>query len=197
MALTTSAGQGSFAVTPDQGKVLLRLARRAIAERLGLADETEPGPVGAEWLQTPRGVFVTLRTRGRLRGCIGYPEPILPLGEAVRKAAVGAAFHDPRFPPLEPEEYPEVRIEINVLTPPVAVRTVEGIEVGRHGLIVRQGSRRGLLLPSVPVEYGWDRETFLAHTCLKAGLAPDAWKSSSTTIFVFESEIFQEEEDHD
>lgn len=178
-------------LNPEQGRILLRMARGSIAQRLKL--QSEDVETNGTWLEQPQGVFVTLRIEHHLRGCIGFPEPIMPLGEAVAKAAVGAAFHDPRFPPVRKDEFPHLQIEVNVLTPPRPITDPKGIEVGRHGIIVEAHGRRGLLLPSVPVEYGWDRETFLAQTCFKAGLPPDTWKESGTIIYVFESTSFQEE----
>ncbi len=114
--------------------------------------------------------FVTLKKAGQLRGCIGYIEPHAPLIEAVADNAQSAALRDPRFAPVTPEELPDISIEVSALTPLEPVADVEEIEIGRHGLVISQGPNHGLLLPQVPVEWGWDREEFLEHTCLKAGL---------------------------
>jgi AmmeMemoRadiSam system protein A len=115
-------------------------------------------------------------------GCIGFRAAQRPLLETVREAARAAAFHDPRFPPLRPPELPEVRLEISVLSRPRPVSDLGEIQVGRHGLIVRRGPRSGLLLPQVAEEYGWDRETFLSHTCAKAGLPEDSWREAGTEM---------------
>ncbi len=137
-----------------------------------------------------RGCFVTLTIQGELRGCIGYPEPVLPLIEALVEAAIGACS-DPRFPPLEAPELPKIRIEISVLTKPKPIKPAD-VKVGRDGLIIRRGFYSGLLLPQVAEEYGWSREEFLSQTCVKAGLHPDVWKEGGTKIFAFRAEIFSE-----
>jgi AmmeMemoRadiSam system protein A len=142
-------------------------------------------------LKEKRGAFVTLTRDGRLRGCIGYPLPIKPLAAAVAEMAVAAAFDDPRFEPVRAEELREIRIEISVLSLPVPIDDPRKVIVGRHGIIISKGSRKGLLLPQVPVEYGWDRETFLRHGCLKAGLSPDDW-AKGARIEVFEAQVFHE-----
>ena len=168
---------------------LLRLARQTIASHLSGAR-----PPGAVQLVDPRahsGAFVTLHAHHDLRGCIGYPGSAQPLDEVVARCAVSAATEDPRFPPLSAGELPDVEIEISVLTPMAPVDDVREIEVGRDGLVVQDGGRRGLLLPQVATERGWDRETFLSHTCLKAGLRSDAWRSGAK-IFRFQAEVFSE-----
>jgi AmmeMemoRadiSam system protein A len=142
------------------------------------------------------GVFVTIRTDTELRGCIGSLDPTRPLPDLVAHCAVAASFEDPRFPPLTEPELVLISLEISVLTPPELVLDPLQIEVGRHGLIVEHGRRRGLLLPQVPLEWNWDRETFLAETCLKAGLPPDAWQSAAT-LLRFEAEVFGEDEPPD
>ena len=178
-------------LTEQEQQDLLRLARRAIAARLagGEASAIELGEGGAEG---PRaGAFVTLHVGGDLRGCIGYPWSDRPLREVIVQCAIGAATSDPRFPPVGPDEMGEAEIEISVLGPIEPVDDLREIEVGRHGLIAEQGYRRGLLLPQVATEHQWTREMFLSHTCLKAGLSADAWKSGAT-FFKFEAEVFAE-----
>lgn len=140
----------------------------------------------------PRGVFTTLYLGGQLRGCVGYASPIQPLYRAVGETARAAAFEDSRFWPVTPEEARELRISLSVLSPlfPIAAGQVE---VGRHGLLISDGGRRGLLLPQVPVENRWDRETFLAQTCRKAGLPQDAWRKSAV-IQAFTAEVFGDED---
>ncbi len=141
------------------------------------------------------GVFSTLTLHGMLRGCIGYPIAQYPLGVGLREAVIASAEHDPRFPPVEPEELKDIVIEISLLTPLKKIQSLDEIEVGRHGLVVEKGPYRGLLLPKVPVEYGWDKETFLQHTCLKAGLPGDAWKDPALQFYIFETYTVKEDED--
>jgi AmmeMemoRadiSam system protein A len=150
----------------------------------------------SETLKTEYGIFVTLHKNSELRGCIGYVEGIRPLQHAVEEMAISAAFKDPRFPPVTAEEFEILELEISVLSPLQEIQNIEEIEVGTHGLVIEKGYYRGLLLPQVAVEYKWDRETFLKHTCHKAGLAEDAWKDKSTKIKIFSAEIFSESE-HD
>jgi len=134
------------------------------------------------------GVFVSLHRLGQLRGCIGIIEPAENLGKTVAQCAVSAAREDPRFAPLHPEEVEDVEIEVSVLTPPEPI-DAENVVIGKHGLLIEQGSRRGLLLPQVAVEHGLDREKFLQETCRKAGIEADAWKDKDTKIFGFTCEI--------
>jgi AmmeMemoRadiSam system protein A len=141
--------------------------------------------------------FVTWKRLGRLRGCIGSVEPVLPLWADVEANAVHALLRDPRFPPATPLEFPHLRADISVLSPFVPVSDpLHAIEIGVHGLLVERGSRRGLLLPQVAAEWGWDAETFLGHACLKAGLPEDAWREgrAPATVFTFAAEVFGEEE---
>ncbi len=170
---------------------LLRLARRVItAECAGEAVEIEesPSPV----LREPRGGFVTLKKNGQLRGCIGYIEAIKPIIETVMDMAKSAAFNDWRFPPVTADEVPHIDIEISVLSPITQIDDPAVIEVGTHGIIITRGSDRGLLLPQVATERGWDRETFLEQTCVKAGLPVDIWREPGTKIEVFSADIFSE-----
>lgn len=132
--------------------------------------------------------FVTLRSAdGTLRGCIGELDARRPLVESVRGNAVSAAVRDPRFSPVGPDELDGLQIALSVLTPPRIVGDASDVVVGRHGLIVERGPRRGVLLPEVAVDHGWDRETFLAATCRKAGLSLDAWRDPETRLAVFET----------
>ncbi len=141
-------------------------------------------------LEEPRGAFTTLHLEGKLRGCIGYVSPSRSLYATVAESARAAALDDPRFPPVPPEDAPRLKIEISVLSPLRPIRP-EDVIVGRHGLVVSEGSRRGLLLPQVPIEWEWDRETFLAQTCLKAGLSADAWRHGAQ-LQGFTAEVFSE-----
>lgn len=143
-------------------------------------------------LRTYAGAFVTLRKAGALRGCIGQIEPSDPLGAVVVHCAAAAALEDPRFPPVTDQELPLLSVEVSVLTPLRAVADVDEIEVGRHGLVVARGGRRGLLLPQVAVEWKWSRDEFLAQTCRKAGLPADAWQHGAS-IFVFETQVYDED----
>ena len=178
-------------LSPEERDFLLSLAKDTIGASLRGGDAPA---VSAEMsrLKQKRGVFVTLKKRGRLRGCIGYVEALKPLAESVREMALEAAFRDPRFAPLRPEEFREVSVEISVLSPLREIQDVEEIEVGRHGLYIVRGFHAGLLLPQVATEYRWDRRTFLEETCGKAGLPPGAWREKGTRIFVFSADIFGE-----
>lgn len=175
-------------LTADQRRALLSLARQSILAHLAHGPRPHlEGGTASERL----GAFVSLHVHGDLRGCIGYPQADQPLGEVIARCAVSAASEDPRFPPLTLAELAVAVIEISVLGPVELVSDVNEIVVGRHGLILAQGYRKGLLLPQVATEHGWDRETFLGHTCLKAGLRRDAWMSGAQ-IFKFEAEVFAE-----
>ena len=192
----------------EQRKILLTIAHAAIAARLAGKPVTEaaslrPGSVSAgsagessvsEWsaLKERRGVFTTLYLRGELKGCVGYPAAMRPLAQAVAETACAAAFEDSRFLPVSEEEARELKISLSVLSPLVPIKP-DQVEVGRHGLVISDGRRRGLLLPQVAVEHEWDRETFLEQTCHKAGLPRDAWKKPSVTIEAFEAEVFGDE----
>ncbi len=176
-------------LTEDEREELLSIARKTISEyvRNGNIPDFK---IKTEKLRKKSGVFVTLKKNGKLRGCIGLIIAEEPLFMAVRKMAISAATQDPRFPPLNPSEVDEIEIEISVLTPFQKVRNTAEIEVGRDGLMIRKGFMSGLLLPQVPIEYGWNRETFLEHTCNKAGLPPDAWKDAE--LWKFQALVFSE-----
>ena len=185
-----------------RGKTLIEIARRAIAEEFGL-DKLDLNQYSDEVLTKKGLAFVTLETYSgettSLRGCIGYVEAVAPLKEIVARAAQAAAFSDPRFPPLSRSELDSILIEVTVLTKPEPVRVEnrfdlpKAIKVGEDGLIVEKGIlHSGLLLPQVPMEYCWDEETFLAETCIKAGLKPDCWLDPSVTIKKFNGIIFRE-----
>jgi AmmeMemoRadiSam system protein A len=175
--------------SPEERATLLRLAHQSIEAALDNRDLEPTAP--SEHLAECRGAFTTLHLNGRLRGCIGYVFPTQSLYRTVAETAKSAAFDDPRFEPVTVAEAPYLKAEISVLSPLRPV-TPELVVVGKHGLVVTQGNRRGLLLPQVPVEWDWDRETFLAQTCMKAGLSPDAWKHGAE-LQVFTAEVFGEE----
>jgi MEMO1 family protein len=146
--------------------------------------------VESERLKELRGAFVTITKKGSLRGCIGHIRGLKPLYKTVEEMAAAAAFDDPRFPPVTKNELKDLSIEISVLTPFKEITDVNEIEVGKHGIYMERGYYSGLLLPQVATEYGWDRNTFLEHTCRKAGLPPDAWKEKDTKIYIFSADIF-------
>jgi hypothetical protein len=184
----------AYTLSEKDRKFLVKAARDNIASWLRKKRGIRffPTDVPAPLLEK-RGVFVTLKKRGELRGCIGYLTGLKPLLQAVLDNSYNAAFKDPRFGPVTAEEFSQITIEISVLTEPVPVKSIEEIQVGRDGLIMERGPYRGLLLPQVAVEQGWDRKTFLDHTCLKAGLPPGAWKDGETKILRFQAIIFGEE----
>jgi hypothetical protein len=193
----------SFELSLEEGKFLIQLARNAVKAEL------ENGKTIKAPKDTPKkmfehcGVFVTInsvRSGGKeLRGCIGYPYPTSPLVEAVIDSAINAATQDPRFDSLTPEELDRVVFEVSVLTPPEPVETenpkeyIKKIKVGEDGLIIEKGFRKGLLLPQVPVEWGWCEEEFLCQCCVKAGLPPDSWLTKGVKISKFKAIIFEEE----
>jgi AmmeMemoRadiSam system protein A len=172
-----------------QREELLCRARTAIAAVIGADDKSPPRSAHSAVTIDHSGAFVTLRIGKDLRGCIGYPESDLPLTDVVERCAVSAATSDPRFPAVSVPEWPRVEIEISVLGPIEPVAEMSEIEIGRHGLIAELGRRRGLLLPQVATEWGWDREEFVAHTCVKAGLPKDAWRQGAK-LYRFEAEVF-------
>ncbi len=175
----------------EEKRYLLIIAREAIAAAFEGQRYVPPAPP-ADKLKKHYGVFVTLTLEGKLRGCIGLVEGVKPLFEGVVEMALAAAFEDPRFPPLQPEELEQVDIEISVLSPLQKISGPEEIVVGQHGILIQSHGHRGLLLPQVAVEYGWDAEVFLSQTCVKAGMPGDCWQHADTEIYVFSAEIFDE-----
>jgi AmmeMemoRadiSam system protein A len=190
VSAAAAAGTRTGELTPGEREVLLRTARQSIVAHLrGLAPAP---PAGTGSLAEPRGAFVTLRSLGgELRGCVGRMGSDLPLLETVARMAVAAATEDGRFDPVAQEELGALSIEVSVLSPLEPVRP-EDVEVGRHGLLVSYRGRRGVLLPQVAVEHGWDRETFLGHTCWKAGLPEDTWRKPGVEILAFTADVFGE-----
>ncbi|MDZ7261190.1 MAG: AmmeMemoRadiSam system protein A [candidate division KSB1 bacterium] len=180
-------------LSPEDKQQLLEIARKTI-EAILQGKRPPQFPVKSPALQENRGSFVTLKKQGKLRGCIGYIEPLKPLAQTVQEMAEAAALRDPRFPPVSPEELKELVIEISALTPLRKIDRIEEIEVGKHGLFIKRGYYQGLLLPQVACEYHWDRETFLEQTCHKAGLPAEAWKEEDTEIYLFSAEVFKEGE---
>ncbi len=175
--------------SPEEREELLRIARRATKAYVTQRKMPEETPSHSK-LSAPGAAFVTLRAGGSLRGCIGYTEPHAPLYRTVQECSVAAATEDPRFPRVTPGEVEALRIEISVLTPLMPVRP-EDVTVGVHGLMIRKGEKRGLLLPQVALEQEWDRKEFLSQVCAKAGLPMDAWKEDAE-LYSFTAEVFGE-----
>lgn len=175
--------------TEGQQKEMIAIARAAV--RGSVTGRPAPAAVDAGDVPDASGAFVTLKKHGHLRGCIGTLECRRSLAEEIARVAVSAAREDPRFEPVREAELDDLDIEVSVLGPleEIDPRDPDAIVIGRHGLVVEQGRRRGLLLPQVAPEWGWDRDEFLAHTCAKAGLPPDAWKHGAK-VYRFDAEVF-------
>ena len=169
-------------------KALLEIARKAIKSAV-LKTNEEPEPREEKSLN---GCFVTIRQNGELRGCIGNFQSELPLFKEVAEMAKSSATKDPRFYPLQEPDLDTISLEISVLSPLTKIENIEEIEVGKHGIYIEKGYYRGVLLPQVATEHGWDRETFLNQTCLKAGLPTDSWESEEADIYIFSAQIFSE-----
>jgi len=186
-----SAGPGE--ALPDEARAeLLALARGTLEAHFRGEPPPRLASDRAATFGEPRGLFVTLHEAGRLRGCIGTLSPTGDLTRVVSEFALRAAFEDPRFAPLEERELPDCSIEISVLTAPRPIASPDEIEIGRDGLILELGARRGLLLPQVATEWGFGRERFLAEVSAKAGLPPDAWRRPEAKLFAFRAEVFSE-----
>lgn len=176
-------------LTAEEKNELLSIARNSVTEyvRHGKVLETK--------IQNPKfmvdgAVFVTITRNSRLRGCIGSIQPVMPLYKSVQRNAIAACSRDPRFPPMKQQELDDMEIEISILSPLRPLKDISDIEVGKHGLYITKDRRAGLLLPQVPVEFGWDRDTFLKQVCLKAELPADAWKNGAT-LYRFTAEILK------
>ncbi len=185
---TKTSGE-KMGLDDKEKKYLLDLAHKTVAYCVAGGEKPECKAI-TPVLGEKRGAFVTLKKHGELRGCIGYIIAVKPLVETVREMAEAAALHDPRFSPVTKSELPDLDYEISVLSPIRPLTDPDEVQVGRDGLIVRRGAYQGLLLPQVPVEFGWDRLTFLAQTCRKAGLPPEAWKQPGTQLEIFSAEVF-------
>ncbi len=183
----------------EEGIFAVKTARKVVEEYL--ERKRVPTIEFPKRLEEKSGVFTTISTypEHELRGCIGFPEPVYPLKKALVESALAAAFQDPRFPPLQKREIDNVVFEVSLLTPPEELKVgnkkelLKIIKIGVHGLIVERGFYKGLLLPQVPVEWGWDVEEFLSQTCWKAGLPMDCWLDDDVRIYAFSAEIFEEE----
>ena len=189
-----SGVSGEYELSQSDKETLLRIARQSIETHLDGRDIPEFDV--PDHLREPGAAFVTLERRGQLRGCIGHTVAVKPLFETVSYCGIQAAVADPRFPPVKAGEFDGLDIEISVLTPLQEVTSLDEIEVGRDGLMIHKGNNRGLLLPQVATEYGWNRTEFLEHTCRKAGLPRDAYKSAEATIYKFQAIIFAEKDAH-
>jgi AmmeMemoRadiSam system protein A len=174
-------------LSAENRQSLLTLARESISAHLRGA--AAPRGAASPALDVPAGVFVTVKVHGQLRGCIGIPEANQSLRDVVQHCARAAAFEDPRFSPLRADEFASTTVEISVLSNFHGVTDPAQIVVGRHGLVIEKGMHRGLLLPQVAVEHEWTVEQFLEHTCRKAGLPRDAWRTGAT-VEAFEAEVF-------
>jgi AmmeMemoRadiSam system protein A len=175
-------------ISPEEQKVLLQFARESIYEAVD-AGSYGVKQAGSGNLLQKRGCFVTIKLRGRLRGCIGMFTSDKPLYSTVREMAIAAATKDPRFYPLTKDELGDINLEISVLSPLKKIKSIEEIQVGVHGLYIEKNMFRGVLLPQVASEQGWDRATFLEQTCLKAGLETNAWENEAD-IYIFSAQIF-------
>jgi len=180
------------------GEILVRTARTAVTEYLKTRKKIILHEDFTSKFSYNSGVFVTLNKEENLRGCIGFPTPVKKLYQSLVDAAIASATEDPRFPPVQYEELNKISFEVTILTPPEEVKVTNPLEylskikVGRDGLIVKWEFGSGLLLPQVPIEYGWNEEEFLNHTCEKAGAPPDCWRRKSTMILRFEGIVFRE-----
>jgi AmmeMemoRadiSam system protein A len=172
--------------SPDERSLLLRLAHEAIAVALDQRAISLAPP--SAHLAEPRGAFTTLYYRGGLRGCVGFVLPVTPLYRTIAESACGAAFDDSRFSPVTRDEAPELKVSLSVLSPPQPIQA-DQVEIGRHGLLISLGLHRGLLLPQVPVEHGWDSIQFLEQTCRKAGLPLNSWQTGAK-LEAFTAEVF-------
>ena len=181
-----------FSLTGREKDALMKIARNSVETAVRDRKMYLVGSTGSPRLEEARGAFVTLKEHGELRGCIGYITPMKSLAETVRDVAAYAALEDTRFTPVTAKELPLLEYEVSVMSPLRRVLDIKEIKVGKHGLIMKQGDIEGILLPQVPVEEHWNRDTFIEATCLKAGLPRQAWKDDDTDIFMFTALVFGE-----
>ena len=187
-----AAAETPFSLSEPEKSELLALARKSVEYMVQKQNPYEPEASASQALNQERGAFTTLKKAGALRGCIGYTSAVKPLYMTVRDTATLAAIRDPRFQPVQASELPLLDYEISVLSPLRRVTDIQQIKVGEHGLLMKNGDSEGLLLPQVPVEQKWDRQTFLEQTCAKAGMSPGCWKEDDTDIFSFTAVVFGE-----
>lgn len=184
-------------LTQEEGQLLIKIARENINAYIK-GEEYEPQMDMPNIFSEKLGIFVTLSINSNLRGCIGYPEPYMPLIEGLLDVSISAAFDDPRFNPISLKEFEKTKIEISVLTKPQLIKVnnyedyLSLIKIGRDGLIIENSYHRGLLLPQVPIEQKWDTLTYLENLCYKAGLPYQSWKDNNTKIYSFQAQIFEE-----
>ena len=187
-------------ISEKDGQILVKTARMVVTDYLKNGSKTKLGKKFQEDFSFNSGVFVTLNNPLGLRGCIGYPLPDKKLFNALEEAAISAATEDPRFPPVKFEELDSITFEVTVLTPPTKIEVsnsqeyLSKIKIGQDGLIVKYGYNSGLLLPQVPVEYGWNEKEFLEYTCEKAGLPKEYWQKEDVEILKFEGIVFKEKD---
>ncbi|NDB92542.1 MAG: TIGR00296 family protein [Nitrososphaeria archaeon] len=187
-----------YNITDQDGQILVSTAREIVVEFVTTGKRITLGKDIESKLSFDAGLFVTLNSKNDLRGCIGFPLP-RKISQALPEAAIAAATEDPRFSPVDKSELNKITFEVTILTPPEEImindksKLPEKIKVGKDGLIIKQGHNSGLLLPQVPVEYGWNEQEFLSHTCQKAGLPSDCWMQKQTKVYSFEGIIFKEE----
>jgi uncharacterized protein (TIGR00296 family) len=187
-------------ISEKDGQILVKTARMVVTDYLKKGSKTELGKKFQEDFSFNSGVFVTLNNPLGLRGCIGYPLPDKKLFNALEESAISAATEDPRFPPVKFEELDSITFEVTVLTPPTKIEVSDSqeylskIKIGQDGLIVKYGYNSGLLLPQVPVEYGWNEKEFLEYTCEKAGLPKEYWQKEDVEILKFEGIVFKEKD---
>lgn len=189
---TQRSAEPTFSLSARDKRELLALARRSVEYAVRERKPYEPAASASETLNRERGAFVTLKKSGELRGCIGYTSAVKPLYITVRDTAMFAALRDTRFHPVAASELSHLEYEVSVLSPLRRVTDVRQIQVGQHGLLMKNGDYEGILLPQVPVDEKWDRQTFLDETCRKAGMRADCWKDEDTDIFMFTAVVFGE-----
>jgi len=187
-------GSEGFELNKEEKAELLALARCAVETMVAKRQLYEPAAPAEAVLNQEAGLFVTLMRSGRLRGCVGYTSAVKPLYLTVRDTATLAAVRDMRFVPVSAEELSELAYEVSVLSPMRRVTNLEQIQVGRNGLLAKNGTHEGLLLPQIPVEHGWDRARFLEETCIKAGMDRGRWRDEETDIFRFSALVFGDRE---
>ena len=196
VALVRAQSQGAvqppFSLAARERSELLALARKSVEYAVKERKAYEPTAMSGDSLNQERGVFVTLKVSGQVRGCVGYIFAVEPLYMTVRDTATLAALRDPRFSPVSVFDLPKLVYEISVLSPLRRVTDIRQIKIGRHGLLIKSGSHQGVLLPQVPVDERWDRQRFLEETCAKAGMKPGCWKDENTDIFLFTAVVFGE-----
>jgi len=183
--------KGDAMLSETEATELLKIARHAITHQIK-NEVYNPEPRKEESLNIHSGCFVTIKQNGRLRGCIGNFQSQQALFQEVASMAVAAATQDPRFPPMNAEELDNFNIEISILSPLKQIDDTDEIEVGTHGIYIIKGFNQGVLLPQVATEYGWDKETFLQQTCVKAGLSENSWQLPETDIYIFSGQVIHE-----